>query len=165
MPNAPAIRLPSRWIDDRSIGTEGVDLRRRYETLVRSNDHSLVLSDKQRAMLPQLLEAAGRASVPDWDGYGAAPVKWASIQHALRFLSALPSDYPTPDVAVEPDGEIALEWQRAARWVFSVTTSAAGTLDYAGLFGKSTLHGSEPDGDSIPRPILDALRRYTSRAG
>jgi hypothetical protein len=94
-----------------------------------------------------------------WDGYNALPLSHASFTNATKFLEILPSWAPVPEIAPEPDGEIALEWRRGAS-VFSVSFGTDGTLNYAGLLGyKKQIHGTEPFDDSIPQVILESIRR------
>ncbi len=49
-------------------------------------------------------------SSPGWDGYGAKPASELSIQYALRFVSRLRSTIEEPDVGIDADGEVTLEW-------------------------------------------------------
>jgi hypothetical protein len=98
--------------------------------------------------------------VPDWDGYGAAPVTPQARAAAEEFLGALPTTWPPPEMAADPDGEISFEWARDPHWVFSVSVSPEGRLSYAGLFGVNRVHGAESFVGQLPQAIVDNLVRF-----
>jgi len=106
-----------------------------------------------------LIEVAGAAATANWDGYGARPVNARAYAQARRFLTVLPTTTPIPDIAVDPDGEIAITWQAAPRLVFSVSVGAEGRLTYAGLFGESKTHGTEWLRAELPQEVLDGIAK------
>jgi hypothetical protein len=106
-----------------------------------------------------LTDACAGASLPNWDGYGAAPVADSTVWHAQRFLAAIPESWPNAEIDVDPDGEVSFEWARDAHWVFTVSVSETGRLSYAGLFGTSRVHGVENLAGTLPRAIVDGLAR------
>ncbi len=55
-------------------------------------------------------ETYQECSEEGWDGYGARPVTQETYDEAVRFLGALPSWLPTPEIVPEPDGDIGFEW-------------------------------------------------------
>lgn len=106
-----------------------------------------------------LCEVAKECREDDWDGYGAKGINQKSFAESLRLLDLLPSNTPTPEVSVEPDGMVAFEWYKRPRWIFSVSFGTNNTLIYAGLFGKSKTHGTEYFGAEMPQIILGNIRR------
>jgi hypothetical protein len=116
-----------------------------------------------RHALASLIDATTGASSPNWDGYGASPVNLISVGHALRLLTRIPPDIPAADINVDPDGEISIEWYREAGQVFSVSVSPSGKLSYAGMFGRSSVYGTEEfSADYLPVAIRANLRRLFS---
>jgi hypothetical protein len=84
----------------------------------------------------------------------------AGVARAKRFIEALPANFPAPEVAVDPDGEVSLEWYRSTGRVFSVSIGADDWLSYAGKFSPSRkTQGTEVFTSDIPRVILDNIRR------
>lgn len=78
----------------------------------------------------------------NWDGYGAAPASEGSRKLAVEFYNSLPNYFPEPEVAVDPDGEISLDWDVDANNTLSVSFSETGKLSFAGrLSGEDYLHG------------------------
>jgi hypothetical protein len=101
-------------------------------------------------------------SEDNWDGYGAKSFDIESFLVAAKFINLLPSNFQKPEVNVDPDGEIALEWIQASNKMFSVSCGSKGTLSYAGLFGINKAHGEEYFENAIPTTILENINRLFS---
>ncbi len=136
------------------------------EAIIDEEMLNAVLSGaKLRSSLSALATVFVECSVPDWDGYGAKPANVSSLAYAFKFLKHLPPEFPEPDISVDPDGEIALEWHQSPRSVFSVSVSPLGELTYAGLYSglfgrRNKTHGVEtPVADAIPVSILEDIQR------
>lgn len=78
---------------------------------------------------------------------------------AARFLTMLSPTAPVPEISVDADGDVAIDWDFGPRRVFSVRVGQGGRLYYAGLFGHSTLHGSENLGAWIPWAIQGGIQQ------
>lgn len=107
----------------------------------------------------ELSSVASGCGVPNWDGYGAAPVTEETYSHARSFLDALPFATPLPSVGAEPDGHITFEWYRSLRSLLSISVSAEGDLHYAALIGPAKAYGTEPFRGEVPHSVLDLIRR------
>lgn len=119
---------------------------------------------RKRRHKPNALDALHAAfsdsGAPGWDGYDAASASYDSYLRAKRFIEALPANFPAPEVAVDPDGEVSLEWYCPTGRVFSVSIGANDGLSYAGKFSPSRkTHGTEIFTNQIPQVILDNIRR------
>jgi len=131
-------------------------------------DAILHLSDNQsigvnlQEGLRLLEEVDEEYSEPNWDGYDALPVNGNSLLRAYEFLQVLPLSLPLPDIEVDPDGEVSFDWYNDSGGVFSVSIGETGRLAFAGLFGRSEVHGVEYFYDEIPTPILVYLQQLLS---
>jgi hypothetical protein len=96
---------------------------------------------------------------PGWDGYDATAIELRACLMAADLFALIPAEVAEPDIIPEADGDIALEWQRAPRQVFSISISATGRIAYAGLFGSSRVYGTEQFTGTLPLAILEGLRR------
>jgi hypothetical protein len=105
-----------------------------------------------------LLKISQECKFDNWDGYGAKALSEEVFAEARCFIENLPLTAPPPELSIDPDGEIVFEWYAAPRKVFSVSVGVD-RLTYAGLFGSSTIHGTEPFDNDIPKTILDNLYR------
>jgi len=144
---------------DRGVSQEAVNLQEGIKRISTALSQSIVLGGKTRETVRALNEVLEEHATPNWDGYGAKAVDFGSYLEAERFIHSLPITVPSPEITVEPDGEIAFEWRNGPRCVFSVSMGNNGELTYAGLFGRSKTHGTEYFGDGLPRTILDNIQR------
>lgn len=124
-----------------------------------ANAPSTLVSTVRNALLHQMSRVFGEASVQNWDGYGAQPASREAYKLATRFALLLPVTVADPEPSVDSDGDFSFEWYRGARRVFAVSVSADGSLNYAGLFERSSTHGTEILGDEIPAAIALGLAR------
>jgi hypothetical protein len=120
---------------------------------------SISLGEVQKATLDKLYSTFEECSQPNWDGYSALPVSYETYIKAKQFIESFPTALRSPEVSVDPDGEISFEWYQAPRKVFSVSVGPNNELTYAGLFGASKTHGTETFHDEIPRVVLENVRR------
>jgi hypothetical protein len=119
-------------------------------------------NERQRA-LDSLYALFCEGRAPGWDGYGARPALYESYVEARRFVQALPAEFNVPEFALDPDGEISLEWHAGLDRTFSVSFGASGELSYAGKFNSTTkTHGTEQFTGEIPIVILGNLRRLAT---
>ena len=58
----------------------------------------------------RLYDLASECAKADWDGYGAEAVSQSAVGRSAHFIRRLPEDLPLPEISVEPDSEIALDW-------------------------------------------------------
>jgi hypothetical protein len=118
------------------------------------------LSELKRARSDRQL-AFSELSAMDYDGSDsdAVAVEVATLILAERFLTVLPLDIPSPEVGVDPDGEISFDWFGPEGQNFSVSLRKDGRLAYAGAFaGEKTKYGTDRLDDEIPREIVEAVR-------
>jgi hypothetical protein len=143
----------------RGVGDDARTLRDSLDSLFRDLCRSESIGSARRQTLKAIDEVSGACEREDWDGYGAEAVRVDTLREARRFAKALSSEFPAPEVGADPDGEISFDWDLGPRRVFSVSVSQAGRLSYAGLFGTSTVHGSEDFRGQVPRAIVYNLAR------
>jgi len=144
----------------RSVNTgsspESRKLEERFKEVVF---HFRRRSERERAFF-ELARVVRLGQQPNWDGYGALRPDLAVSQLACRFLNTLPSVIPTPEVGLDPDGEISFAWITSKDRQFHVSLSPDGLLSYAGVFGPiSSVHGKEQFDDTVPLPIIEAIHR------
>src|ERR1700682_4975395 len=82
---------------------------------------SFSLGNWREELRHKLCDAWSEASRLNWDGYGAKPAQRASVVKAFEFIDALPKNIPTPEIAVDPDGEISFDWYGGARRQVSIS--------------------------------------------
>ena len=136
----------------------GKQLREGWRRLRASNSLGAGIG----AAVEELHDVAEECRSGNWDGYGAAPVSWGTLEQASRFLDAFPLSTPAPSVGAEPDGHVTFEWYHSPRRTLSVSVSPEGELHYAALLGLRKVFGSEPFFGEVPQSILDLICRVVS---
>ncbi len=154
--DVPAIYRP--WFAP-ALGVDAEALTRRAQDALSRAGASPSVSDTGSHLLEAILATAQEAGHDNWDGEGSAAVDAAAADYAMQFVRALPGDVPLPTVWADADGDIAFDWQQSVEQLFSVRVARDGTLNFAGLFGTSKLHGVDTLQTTLPIPILDGIRR------
>ena len=143
-----------------NFGSESANkIQRETEELQKDFSRSITFGEHLSKMLENLFQAKQEHSIDNWDGYGAKAIDEQSYQNAIRFILSLAPDIPTPEIGVEPDGEVVFEWYGGKRKVFSISMGSKNELTYAGLYGISKTYGVEQFYGNIPDTLLDNISR------
>ena len=141
---------------DRAISHEAKVLRTQIKT-VSDFAGSLTVGEPKR-IVREALDAAYRAQTQDPDEV-SVKVEPSTYAYADQFLGLLPNNISPPEITVDTDGEIMMEWDEGPRCIFSISVGRDGTLNFAGLFGLSKIHGTERIRDALPSVISNCLQR------
>ena len=138
---------------DRAVSTEAVELR---ECLAIS------LPAQSSAVTGRHRDVTDRVTAALVEGFsqGIFPLPRA-INQALAVMCSLPDDVRLPNVIVEDDGEIGLDWDSGQRSVLSVIAGDSSMLRYAALIGPEPLHGRVPFAGVLPATLSYILRRIS----
>ena len=82
-----------------------------------------------------------------------------TFARARRLLDTIPSGFPVPEIALDPDGEVAFDWIRSDRTMLSVSIGKEGDPSYAAGLADGTAYGFVRWGDTFPSALKDLLRR------
>jgi hypothetical protein len=134
-----------------------VRLRQLSEEIRKHLLTSLAVSRAAERAMTGLKAIRAEAAEPDWNGYGAKALDPDAYANAQRFLEALPTTAPVPEVSADQDGEVALDWDFGHRKALTISIGANGRCSYAWLRGKRASRGTEWLDDEIPSNILRAL--------
>jgi hypothetical protein len=92
-----------------------------------------------------------------------APIAEVTCKETIDFLTKIPSTIPIPEVVVEPNGDLALEWFVSNYYSFLVGFSGRSIVTYSGLFGRGQkTYGTELITEAIPPLIIENIRRVLS---
>ena len=119
--------------------------------------------DSGQGVFEELLKTFEECRKPNWDGYGAQPVREETYDLAHQFLTALPLSTPVPSIGAEPDGHITVEWHRSPQRTVSVSISPDGELHYAALLGAERICGTETLRARMPTVLSDLIARIEER--
>lgn len=122
------------------------------------------LCDFSQEAINELREIYNEVSKEDWDGYDSEAINADAVIEASKLIRMLPSSLPLPEITIEPDGGIGLEWYKTKGFVFVASVLGENIISYAGLFGPSSeIHGKENFTDTIPTIFLSALNKLFDR--
>jgi hypothetical protein len=86
-----------------------------------------------------------------------------TVELAKRFLLAWPKALPMPELALDSDGEVLLDWAGSNRRLVSVSLRSDGRVAYASqLSPRRTAHGTDAFNDTVPEAVVDAVRALFS---
>lgn len=141
-----------------AVSPEAGFVRRSACQLVENAKTSIALFGGKAQAISSIWQLAADCSAADWDGEGAKPISEAAAVIAEDFISALPDNFPLPEVAPENDGAISLDWIASRYRVFTLSINGSNRLAYAWLDGTDRGHGVVRfNGVQIPPSILDAI--------
>lgn len=84
------------------------------------------------------------------------------LNRTTAFLRALPKDGLYPELSVDPDGEMCLDWAQSAHHMFSVSIGKSPRLAYVWTDGTDRGCGVATfDGKTIPLKILQGIKEIT----
>jgi hypothetical protein len=78
---------------------------------------------------------------------------------ARDLLDSLPHGFAVPEIGMDPDGEIGLDWIRPDRTMVSLSVGPTGDLSYAARLRDGTAYGVIKLGDGFPVALTELLRR------
>ena len=141
-----------------AVSREAEEVRKAAKEVANTAERSQALFAEKAAAISQLAALATECAEEGWDGSSAAAIDLVAVLLAERFLRAVPNRIPLPDLAVEPDGSISLDWIRSRNHLFSVSVGRSSRLAFAWLDGADKGHGvARFDGQNVPPRILEGI--------
>ena len=126
-------------------------------------ERSDALFGGKAAVISKLWGLTRSHAAAGWDGGEAAPVDRQAVFRAAAFVRALPDDCGMPEVGVDPDGAVALDWLASRHRMLSI--SVAGNSDrlaYAWLDGTDRGNAvAKFDRDTVPIRLMQAILALT----
>lgn len=82
-----------------------------------------------------------------------------AIMKAFTVLDALPYGTALPEIVIEDDGQVGLDWQLSANRMLSLNVGNGSMLGYAAVIGLDSSFGRVPFATELPERVVDLLRR------
>jgi len=155
----------SSFLMNPSSSSEGIDQDLSWNVVKKAmkriwSSKSITFGEPLYDVVNSLVEIYRECSVHDWDGYGASSISEEAYAEAFNIIDSLPLFIEMPEIACEPTGEIAFEWNRGKEQVFVISVGGKHKINYAGIFGgNNKTHGSEYFEESLPYVVIENLRR------
>jgi hypothetical protein len=97
-------------------------------------------------------------------GRGWAPPGSETLDEARRLIALVGCDARAPDVVVEPDGAVALEWDVVGRGWLQLTVHGRGTLTHSAVIDGDEYEQAETFGPELPAWARELLNRLLPTA-
>ena len=116
-----------------------------------------------KAAVSAIRELLRSHAEPGWDGGHASAANLRAVARAVAFVRALPEDCVPPEVGIDPDGSVSLDWtaSRGCR----LTIGVAGhddRLACAWIDAADSGHAvAWFDGGKVPAGVIQAIRAVT----
>jgi hypothetical protein len=142
-----------------AVSSEAGRVRAYAEHMIGRVESSTALFGGRMGVVSALRNLAATHAEPGWDGGEAFPVSGTAIELAVDFVRALPVDCAMPEVAVDPDGAVSLDWLPSRHAMLTVSFSGTSNrLAYAWLDGTDRGSGVVRfDRQSVPRRLMQAI--------
>lgn len=143
-----------------AVSDEANWVRESLINVSKSAESSRALFGPKADLLNSLEQLSVECAEEDWDGYGAEPVNMVALSRARAFIRSLPERYPLPELSVEPDGAVSLDWMPSSNRTLSVSLSESGRIPYAWVDGTDCGHAVARIVDEpVPTRILTEIER------
>jgi len=135
----------------------------RAEAIVDLVERSDALFGSKTAVISELWGLAHSHAGIGWDGGESLPVDRQAIARAAAFIRALPEEFDIPEVGVDPDGSVTLDWIASRHRM--LTLGVAGNSDrlaYAWIDGTDRGHAvARFDKNVVPARLMQAILAVT----
>jgi hypothetical protein len=99
------------------------------------------------------------AGTADWNGYGAEPLRKASLQNAEFLLRSFGLGAAHPSLGASNAGWVTMQWARSATWTLSLMITDDGLIHWAALLGSSRSSGTMPLNAAAVQELLKTINR------
>ncbi len=146
-----------------AVSAEASQVRSRAEFMVDRVESSDALFGDKTAVISKLWALAQSHGESGWDGGEAFSVDRRAIARAAAFIRALPDDCDAPDVGVDLDGAVALDWLVSRHRMLSISFGGnSDRLAYAWIDGTDRGNAvAKFDGEVVPLRLMQAIVALT----
>ncbi|NOQ80511.1 MAG: hypothetical protein GQ546_14065 [Gammaproteobacteria bacterium] len=118
-----------------------------------------LIDERPKDLRDELVDMFKECSVDNWDSYGSLPLKERAFFEAEKFISAMPSWLPIPEIVPEPSGDIGFQWDFGRDKVLVASLSGDNIVIYAAILGSTERkrNGSDVFNDTIPNEIINRV--------
>ena len=141
-----ALRGPAQ---DRAVSDASAELRRSIDAAYVSQRPPAL-----KLLLERISAALNKGAVAE-----GVFVKVEPFGRMFDLLAVLPPNVPPPEIVVESDSEIGLDWNEGHRRVLTLTVDETSYLGFAALFGHEPLHGRVIFAGTLPETLAYLFRR------
>lgn len=151
-------KVPEKIVESTDYATSQLEQVNR--SMEEASTRRSVRADPNADARTQILQIAEACNSPNWDGYGAEPIKPVAIWAALFVLEKLPRDTTVPDIVAEPTGGLGFEWENSRGSSLIISVQGDRMMAYVASMGDGgRRRGNERFINFLPPPVLELLER------
>jgi hypothetical protein len=132
-----------------------------FDEISAARRQSVFFSGNAQTALADLDALSLEAASDNWDGDESKKLSPISRELARKLILTMPRQWSPPEVGVEADGEVSLDWKAGNSKLLSVTVRENGKLVYAWLFGTERGYGVAEFGESVPAVLAGIVSQIT----
>jgi hypothetical protein len=145
-----------------AVSVEAESIRQHATTVVEQVHRSLALFGSKAALISDLSALGDECGESNWDGYGAQQVNRVALKRAQDLIASLPDGVSLPEIAIEPDGRVSLDWMPANHRMLTMSVGSSDRLPYAWVDGTDRGHAvARLANGELPPRIIDEIRRFS----
>ena len=147
-----------------AVSSEARAVQVRAEAIVERVERSDALFGSKTAVISELWGLARSHAEVGWDGGDALPVDRQAVARSVAFIRALPERCDMPEVGVDPDGAVTLDWIASRHRMLSIGVAGnSDRLAYAWVDGTDRGHAvAKFDRDTVPVRLMQAILAATT---
>lgn len=135
-PHEPIVNVAST-----AQSEEGQVLSLEWRRHSESTQSSWTLSGGKRELFEELRDVLSEACKDNGDMSDTIAVTQQTVQNAVEFILAFPSNLCKPELGISPGGDISFDWAQSASRVVSVAISRDRKISYGWVDGNDHGHG------------------------
>jgi hypothetical protein len=139
---------------------QGSKLQGLWNKVVSRFRSSVTIGQAKRDLANLILALSSQTFIEkNYDVEGADKLELTTVFNALTFADLIPNWLPTPEVDIDPDGEISFEWYQSPDKLLSISIGQDGRLAYAGRLGIKKISGIDYLGEQFPDELSVFIQR------
>jgi hypothetical protein len=136
-------------VQDRALSPVGGDLRASMQRAINNPE-----TDNRTSTILQRVASALKNGRDE----EAVLVSLDAYTHMFEFLTLLPRHVPIPEIVVESEHQIGLDWEREHQQL-ALTINETTYIGFSALLGYEPVYGRTPFAGSVPETIAFLLQR------
>lgn len=145
-----------------AVSDEATRVRESLIDISRNAESSRALFGSKADLLNSLELLHVECAKANWDCYGAEPVSVVALSRVRLFIRSLPDGFPLPELSVEPDGAVSLDWMPSNNRTLSVSLGESVRVPYAWVDGTDCGHAvAKIVDEAVPSRILTEIQRFS----
>jgi hypothetical protein len=148
-----------------AYGQEARRVKDELEKVENGFEISVFYTGNAQTAIAELNALAARANEDDWDSEGGSKISPTSRCLAVKLLKKMPREWPAPEIDLDSDGDVSLQWHAGPGRRLTVSVGTSGKLSYAWMIlnergGLERNYGVAETEGVFPTTISDVVSKF-----